>query len=155
MSVDKKKTDKEAMKAQEKIVNGFKELRAQQQDILSDLSLLEGDMRELWGVIKVMKTLPSDMRELWGVIKVMKTLPSERKVLRVVGDISLETTVEQDLKKKHLEFNERADAHRSLLKKLEEKAVEINDYQKEHSIRILNEDEIAELQKKNQIQFRS
>uniref|UniRef100_A0AC34R519 Uncharacterized protein n=1 Tax=Panagrolaimus sp. JU765 TaxID=591449 RepID=A0AC34R519_9BILA len=138
MSVDKKKTDKEAMKAQEKIVNGFKELRAQQQDILSDLSLLEGDMRELWGVIKV-----------------MKTLPSERKVLRVVGDISLETTVEQDLKKKHLEFNERADAHRSLLKKLEEKAVEINDYQKEHSIRILNEDEIAELQKKNQIQFRS
>lgn len=48
MSTDKKKSDKEALKAQEKIVSGFKELRAHQQDILSELSFLEADMRELW-----------------------------------------------------------------------------------------------------------
>ena len=41
-----------------------------------------------------------------GVIKVMKTLPGTRKIVRVIGDVSLESTVEEDLKKKHLEFNE-------------------------------------------------
>ena len=41
-----------------------------------------------------------------GVIKVMKTLPGTRKIVRVVGEVSLESTVEEDLKKKHLEFNE-------------------------------------------------
>ena len=47
MAADKK-AEKEALKAQEKIVNGFRELREQQQEILGELSTLEGDMRELW-----------------------------------------------------------------------------------------------------------
>jgi len=137
MATDKKKAEKEALKAQEKIVNGFRELREQQQEILGELSTLE-----------------ADMRELCGVIKVMKTLPGTRKIVRVIGDVSLESTVEEDLKKKHLEFNERADLHRVLLKKLQEKSEEIVAYQKEHSIRILSEDEVADLQKKNQVQVR-
>ena len=50
MAADKKKAEKEALKAQEKIVNGFRELREQQQEILGELSTLESDMRELWWV---------------------------------------------------------------------------------------------------------
>ncbi|KAE9547074.1 hypothetical protein FO519_009716 [Halicephalobus sp. NKZ332] len=123
MATDKKKAEKEALKAQEKIVNGFRELREQQQGILAELSTLEGDMRELCGVIKV-----------------MKTLPGSRKIIRVAGDVSLESS--------------RADLHRVLLKKLQEKSEEIVGYQKEHSIRILSEDEVADLQKKNQVQLR-
>lgn len=41
-----------------------------------------------------------------GVIKVMKSLPEDRKVLRAYGDVTCETNVKDDLKKKHLEFNE-------------------------------------------------
>uniref|UniRef100_A0A7E4VRQ6 Prefoldin subunit n=1 Tax=Panagrellus redivivus TaxID=6233 RepID=A0A7E4VRQ6_PANRE len=121
--------EKDNVKNQQKIVNGFKELREHQQHLLSELRNTE-----------------AELRELHAVLKLMQTVDAERTTLTRVGSIMTTSKVGDDIKAKVAQFNKQAALRKELEEKLIKKSEEINEYQKTNNIRVLTEEEVKALE---------
>ena len=129
-----KKSDENAA-GQEKIVQGFRLLREQQQHIISELKATEGSLREIFGVVNA-----------------LKKFDPKGKALNRIGDILVESNVDDHCHDKIELFNILSNEMKKYNSLLISKSEELANYQKTNNIRVLTEQEVAELEQKNMIQ---
>uniref|UniRef100_A0AC35GCL7 Prefoldin subunit 2 n=1 Tax=Panagrolaimus sp. PS1159 TaxID=55785 RepID=A0AC35GCL7_9BILA len=122
-------------KGQEEIVQGFRVLREQQQHILAELKTTEGNLREIFGVINALKKFDQKGTALYRL-----------------GDILVETNIDDHYHDKVELFNNLSNEMKKLNSLLITKSEELANYQKTNNIRVLTEQEVAELEQKNIIQ---
>uniref|UniRef100_A0AC34GNY4 Uncharacterized protein n=1 Tax=Panagrolaimus sp. ES5 TaxID=591445 RepID=A0AC34GNY4_9BILA len=132
MSADK---SGDSAKNQENIVQGFRVLREQQQHILSELKTTEGNLREIFGVLNALKNFDQKGTAFYRL-----------------NDILIENNVEEHYHDKVELFNRLSAEMKKLNDLLIRKSEELANYQKTNNIRVLTEQEVADLEQKNMIQ---
>uniref|UniRef100_A0A914YZ87 Uncharacterized protein n=1 Tax=Panagrolaimus superbus TaxID=310955 RepID=A0A914YZ87_9BILA len=122
-------------KNQEEIVQGFRVLREQQQHILSELKATEGNLREIFGVLNALKKFDQNGTAFYRL-----------------SDILVENNVDEHYHDKVELFNLLSAEMKKLNELLIRKSEELANYQKTNNIRVLTEQEVADLEQKNMIQ---
>ncbi|KAH7731144.1 Protein PFD-2 [Aphelenchoides avenae] len=116
---------------QQKIVEGFQKLREEQQALVAEAARAQTELREH-------KTVLTSVEEL----------DPKKRCYRQVGDTLIEHTAEEIVEILRANVQKFSEHLENLQERTVEKGKELNEYKEKHNIRLLSEQEAAEIQKK-------
>uniref|UniRef100_A0A914BV87 Prefoldin subunit 2 n=2 Tax=Acrobeloides nanus TaxID=290746 RepID=A0A914BV87_9BILA len=116
---------------QQKIVEGFQKMREEQQQLIQEIARVE-----------------ADIREHSTVLKTIEEMAPGRKCFRQVGDTLVQYTIAEIIEILKVNLENLQNLLTTQTEKLTSKGKDLNAYKEKHNIRLLSEQEVLEIQKK-------